>query len=112
MYYTGTGLNGGENGYFEVDGVVVYHVNASLYREDLGTGEYSYYIYNTNTDVSSEYGTEDNLIEFVKSSNDTYVYLEGYTLPSVTDDLGEKLGYTFTVTSLDGEEAVITFTAV
>ena len=112
MYYTGTGLNGGENGYFEVDGVVVYHINASLYREDFGTGEYSYYIYNTNTDVSSEYGTEDNLIEFVKSSNDTYVYLEGYTLPSVTDDLGEKLGYTFTVISIDGDEVVITFTAL
>ena len=109
VYYTNNALNGGEYGYFINDGIVVYHVNAPLYVQSF-YGEDYYYIYNTNTDASDDYGTEDNLIEFVKSSNDTYVYLEGYTMPTVTDDFGNVLGYTFTVVSIDGDEAVITFT--
>ena len=70
-----------------------------------------YDVYNTNTNASGEYGTEDNLIEYVESSNGDYIYEVGEKLPTVTDDNSEKLGYTFTVISLDGEYATLFFTA-
>jgi len=110
-YYKNTGLNSGDAGYFSRDGVVVYHVNASLYKETY-EGETYYDIYNTNTDPSGSYGTEDNLIEYVKSAQDTYTYIAGDTLPTQTDDLGNTLGYTFTVNSINADYATITFTAI
>ncbi len=110
-YYKTEGLNGGDAGYFLNDGIVVYHVNSSLYMEEY-EGEIYYDVYNNNTDPSDQYGTEDNLIEFVQSSNGTYTYVEGDTLPEVTDDAGEELKYTFTVVSLGEDEAVITFSAI
>ncbi len=109
MYYTGTGLNSGEGGYFSRDGIVIYHVNASLYSEEYD-GEIFYDVYNSNTDPSDEYGSEDNLIEFVKSSADTFTYVAGDRMPTVTDDLGARLGYSVRVDSLDGEYATITIT--
>ena len=111
VYYTSNGLNDNDvgGGYFSRDGIVVYHVNATLYEEEYD-GEIYYDIYNNNTDYSDEYGTKNNLIEFVLSGNDTYTYVVGDTLPSVTDDNGLALGYTFTVDNLDGEYATITFT--
>ena len=112
MYYTNNGLNEGDDyGFFVRDGVVVYHVNASLYMEEY-YGEIYYDIYNNNTDASSEYGTEDNLIEFVKSANDTFTYVEGDTLPSnVYLDNGEALMFTFVIDEITSEYATITFTA-
>ena len=110
VYYKNTGLNGGEAGYFARDGVIVYHVNASLYSE-VYDGETYYDVYNNNTDPSDQYGTEDNLIEFVKSASGTFTYVVGDTLPSVTDDQGNTLGYTFTVDSITENYATITFTA-
>jgi len=111
VYYTNNGLNSGEGaGFFSRDGIVVYHVNASLYREDY-EGEVYYDIYNNNTDASDSYGTDDNLIEFVKSGDDNYTYVEGDSLPSVIDDNGDELGYTFTVDALGSTQATLTFTA-
>ena len=112
VYYTNNGLNSGDNGYFARDGVVVYHVNASLYREEID-GETYYDVYNNNTDASDPngYGTEDNLIEFVKSGEDTFTYVVGSTFTNVTDDNGDVLGYTFTIDSLTSDSATITFTA-
>ena len=109
-YYKNTGLNAGDAGYFSRDGVVVYHVNASLYKETID-GETYYDVYNTNTDESSENGTKDNLIEYVKSAADTYTYIAGDTLPNQTDDAGDTLGYTFKVDSITADYATITFTA-
>ena len=109
MYYTGEGLNSGDGGYFSRDGVVVYHVNASLYTEEYD-GVVYYDVYNNNTDSSDQYGTENNLIEFVKSSADTYTYVAGDTLPTLTLDGGETLHYTFTVDSIEDGVATITFT--
>ena len=109
VYYTMTGLNGGDAGYFSRDGIIVYHVNSSLYREEY-EGEIYYDVFNTNTDPSDQYGTEDNLIEFVKSAEGNFTFAEGDSLPSVTDDQGGKLGYTFTVDSIDGDGATITIT--
>ena len=109
MYYTATGLNAGEGGYFTRDGVVVYHINASLCVEDY-YGETYYDVYNNNTSPSDEYGTEDDLVEFVLTSNGHYTYVAGDKLPGVTDDSGNTLGYTFTVDSLTADSATITFT--
>ena len=114
VYYTNEGLNGEingvQNGYFSRDGVAVYHVNASLYAETQD-GETYYDIYNNNTDASDEYGTEDNLIEYVKSAEDTFTYVAGDTLPqNLTDDNGNALKYTFVVDSLENGVATITFT--
>ncbi len=113
-YYSNTGLNGevngAQNGYFSREGIVVYHVNASLYVETQD-GETYYDIYNNNTDASDEYGTEDNLIEFVKSANDTFTYVAGDFLPTgVKDDSGNALKYGFVVESVGNGVATITFT--
>ncbi len=109
VYYTKSGLNAGEYGYFDRNGIIVYHVNAALVSETLD-GETYYNVENNNTDSSDEYGTEDNLIEFVTHQNGTYTYVAGDTLPTVKDDNGKQLGYTFTVDSLSSDRATITFT--
>ena len=113
MYYTNNGLNAGDDfGYFSRDGVVVYHVNASLYQGEYD-GETYYDVYYNNTDPSDEngYGTAENLIEFVKSPEDTFTYVAGDSLSAnVKTDGGEKIAYTFTVDSLTADSATITFT--
>ena len=110
MYYTNTGLNDGdEMGYFSRDGIVVYHVNATLYKE-IYNGETYYDVYNNNTDISGEYGTENNLIEIVKSAEDTFTYIAGDTMPTVYLDNGEVLIYNFVVESIEDGTATITFT--
>ena len=109
MYYQHVGLNS-DGLYFEDEGVVMYHVNASLYLE-IQDGESYYDIYNTNTDASDEYGTVDNLIELCELSSGSYVYTTGSTSSSnFVDDLGNTISYTFTVNSLTSSEATITFT--
>ena len=109
IYYTNEGLNSGEGGYFSRDGIVVYHVNASLYSEEYD-GEIYYDINNNNTSPSGEYGTKDNLIEFVKSAEGNFTYIEGDSLPSVTDDQGYTLSYSFTVKSVEDGQATLVFT--
>ena len=111
VYYRNVGLNeGDEAGYFSRDGIVVYHVNASLYSE-VYDGETYYDVYNNNTDASDQYGTEDNLIEYVKSSAGNFTYVAGDSISAnTTDDQGNKIAYTFTVDSLTDTTATITFT--
>ncbi len=109
VYYTSEGLNGGDYGYFMRDGIVVYHVNASLYSEEI-EGEVYYDIYNNNTDPSDEYGTEDNLIEFVTSEEGNFTYVVGDYFGNVTDDTENPLAFSFTVDSIEGDVATITFT--
>ena len=115
VYYTMNGLNGkvGDNeyGYFARNGIIVYHVNASLYVEDY-EGETYYDVYNNNTSYTGAngYGTKDNLIEFVKSAEGNFTYIENDSLSTQTDDFGNALGYSFTVNSLTDDIATITFT--
>lgn len=111
VYYTRNALNSGDYGYFSRDGIVVYHINASLYREE-DEGEIYYDVYNNNTDISHTegYGTENNLIEFVKSADDNFTYVVGDSLPVTQDDSGNALGYTFVVDALTDDTATITFT--
>ncbi len=109
VYYTNNGLNGGGYGYFNDEGIVVYHVNASLYKQ-VSDGETYYDVYNSNTDASDQYGTEDNLIEYVTTAYGDYVYGVGDSLSAnVTTDAGEKIAYTFTVDALTADSATITF---
>jgi len=111
VYYTQTGLNGGDYGYFSREGIIVYHVNASLFCEEFD-GETYYDVYNNNTSYTgvNGFGTRNNLIEFVKSDKGNFTYIEGDSLPAQTDDLGNKLGYTFTVDSTNDGKAIVTFT--
>ena len=113
IYYTNNRLNAGETaGYFARDGIVVYHVNASLYSEEYDGVTY-YDIYNTNTHESDEYGTKNNLIEFVKSPVGNFTYIEDYGLSSsVTDDLGNSISYTFEVISFSNGKATLEFTKI
>ena len=97
--------------YFEEDGIVVYHVNASLYKE-VYEGETFYDVYYNNTDVSEEngYGTEENLIELVNNTTYGYTYGVGESLSSsVKTDAGEKIAYTFTVEALTADSATVIF---
>ena len=110
MYYTENGVNEGEEmGYFAREGIVVYHVNSTLYKE-IYEGETYYDVYYNNTDASDQYGTEHNLIEFVTSAEGTYTYIAGDTMPTTTDDNGNTLKYNFVVDSIDSTTATITFT--
>ena len=109
LYYTNNGLNVGDGtGYFDTEGILVYHINAAMYMQE---GKDLYDVYNKNTDVSHEQGTENNLIEFVPSANGSLIYGVGDTLPTVTDDYGNELIYSFTVDALTSEYATITFCA-
>ncbi len=108
VYYKSEGLNSGDGGYFSRDGIIVYHVNASLYKEEYD-GEVYYDVYNNNTDPSDSYGTEDNLIEYVLSAEEHYTYVAGESLPETHLDNGEALIYTFTVDSIDADSATLTF---
>ena len=75
-------------------------------------GETYYDIYNNNTSPSDDYGTEDNLIEYVQNGSD-YIYGVGDSLSTnVKDDSGEALGYTFVVNSVDEDSASITFSKI
>jgi hypothetical protein len=44
------------------------------------------------------------------SKNDTYTYVVGDSLPTVTNDRGRVLEYTFTVDAIEGDTATLTFT--
>ncbi len=112
MYYTNNGLNSDGYGYFERDGIVVYHVNAELYEAGEYEGTTYYDVFNNNTEYTGEdeYGTVDNLIEFVKSTKDTFTYVVGDSLSANTkDDGGKKVAYTFTVDALTKDSATLTF---
>ena len=109
VYYTNNGLNGGDYGYFDEEGIVVYHVNATLYKEVYGETTY-YDVYYNNTDASDEYGTENNLIELVKSADGNYVFEEyDSLLASEKTDDGQKIAYVLTVNRITEDSATVTF---
>jgi hypothetical protein len=110
VYYKAGDLNPKEGGCFESDGVVVYHVNSSLYPHTKG-GETVYDVYNNNASPKTSYGSVDNLIELVASEDGDYIFGTGESLPNVTDDFGEELRYTFTVRSIKDGEATLVISA-
>lgn len=108
MYYTMTGLNAGDGGYFDQNAILVYHINATLQIE-YDDQKSPYIVYNNNTSVGPN-STKNNLIEYVVSGDDDYIYTVGEALPTTTDDSGNELIYTFIVDALTEEYATITFT--
>ncbi len=109
VYYRNTGLNTGAGGYFDEEGILVYHVDASLYKE-VQDGEVYYDIYYNNSSSYGQGSSENNLIEYVKQSSRSYVYGVGDSLGTVYSNSGSALEYTFTVNALNGDTATITFT--
>ena len=111
VYYKNEGLNTGGGGYFARDGIIVYHINASLYAEEID-GEVYYDVYYNNTHPSDPNGTEENLIEYVLSAEEHYTYIAGDSLPATALDNGDALKYTFTVDSIEANSATITFSVL
>ena len=112
IYYRTIGLNSGKGGYFDEDGILIYHVNAELYYEEYLFDGY-YELVNDNA-TQSLGGSANNLIELVPVrqsmlGNSTYLFTEGKSLGTTFDDSGKRLGYTLTVISLAAGEAVISF---
>ncbi len=113
MYYTNDKLNQ-KGGYFDDEGIIMYHVNASLIQQYYyGTTYYDVYNNNTSYTTPAEYGTKNNLVEYVKYSSSQYVYKQGAKSSSATtNSYGEKIPYTFSVDSLTDSKATLTFTKV
>ena len=87
----------------------MYHVNATLYSETVD-GETYYDVKYNNTDASDEYGTENNLIELVKSADGDWVYGKNDSLSEATKtDSGKKVAYVFTVNEITAAKATVTF---
>ena len=74
-------------------------------------GKDLYDVYNKNTHVSHEYGTENNLIDYVLNADGEHVYGVGDTMPTVIDDYSNELMYNFVVDEITNEYVTITFTA-
>ena len=108
VYYKNTGLNLSNDGYFNSDGILVYHVNATLNYEQYRT-ETFYSLKNSNTPMGQEGGSPDNLIELVGGGRNKCVLQEGDINYSVFDDNGELLYFSYTVVSIEDDEATITF---
>lgn len=111
VYYTNTGLNTGEGGYFDEEGILVFHVNATLIGQDYyGDGEIYYDLKYNNAHPDSEYGTDEYLIEIVDQGGGNYVYGEGKSLSANTKmDNGTNIPYVFTVNDITEEGATVTF---
>ena len=110
MYYKPTGLNNSNKQYFDKDGIVIYHVNASLYYEE-HENETLYQLNHDND--SGEYG-KNYLIELVGINIGMlkvpyFIFTEGMVIGGMIDDNGEILDYVITVDSLGSEEATLTF---
>ena len=105
MYYKNEGLN---DSYFKNNGIVMYHINASL-RKYGDYGHIDYKIMNNNTSKYSIDGSYNNLIELV-ANNEKKLYQVGDILTEeIYDDTNTKLKYSFEIQSISEEEAKIKF---
>ena len=110
MYYKNKGLNNSMRRYFDRDGIVIYHVNASLYYEEYN--DRTLYQLNHNND-SGSYG-KNYLIELVGVGIGPlkvpyFIFTEGMVIGGMIDDTGKILDYMITVNSLGSEKATLTF---
>lgn len=105
MYYKNEGLN---DSYFKNNGIVMYHINASL-RKYGDYGHIDYKIMNNNTSKYSIDGSYNNLIELV-ANNEKKLYQVGDILTEeIYDDTNTKLKYSFEIQGISEEEAKIKF---
>ena len=110
MYYRNRGLNNSSYKYFNKDGIVIYHVNASLYYEEYESET----LYQLNNDNNSGSSGKNYLIELVGINIGIFevpyfIFTEGMTVGGMIDDSGEILDYIITVDSLGSEKATLTF---
>lgn len=113
MYYKAKGLNNSIRKYFDKDGIVIYHVNASLYYEEYEDKT----IYQLNHDNDSGSYGKNYLIELVGIKIGMlkvpyFLFTEGTVIGGMIDDTGAILDYVITVDSLGSEKATITFKKV
>lgn len=105
MYYKNEGLN---DSYFKDNGIVMYHINASL-RKYGDFGHTSYKIMNNNTSKYSVDGSYNNLVELVLNSKNK-LYQAGDILDDeIYDDNDIKLKYSFEIQNMNDEEVKIKF---
>ena len=107
MYFKNTGLNEDSN-YFSYQGVVMYHVDSSLY-EFIEKNQKYYSVRNNNT-FYGEYAKPNYLIEFVSSGSKIVYQTNTESSKNIIDNQGNKISYCFKVNSLGSTSAQLTFT--
>ena len=107
MYFKNTGLNEDSN-YFSYRGVVMYHVDSSLY-EFIEQNQKYYSVRNNNT-FYGEYAKPNYLIEFVSSGSKIVYQTNTESAKNIIDNQGNKISYYFKVNSLGSTSAQLTFT--
>lgn len=106
MYYKKNGLNADGN-YFTKEGIVMYHIDSSLYQYT--ENNQTYYVVSNNNDYGSFYSTANYLIEYIKNGSE-YVYRTGNSSKNIVTNNQENLIYSFHVDSLNNDSATLTFT--
>ena len=114
MYYRHMGLNKGYNNtkYFNSEGIVMYHVNATLKKFTWYGQSYYDVLYTNSSDDAYD------LIELVDNSQRTilnksnYIFKKGQKSPKVTMDNNKALNYQFEVDSLNDNEAILTISKI
>ena len=107
MYFKNTGLNEDSN-YFSYQGVVMYHVDSSLY-EFIEQNQKYYSVRNNNT-FYGENAKPNYLIELVSSGSKIVYQTNAESSKNIIDNQGNKISYYFKVNSLGSTSAQLTFT--
>ncbi len=107
MYFKNTGLNEDSN-YFSYRGVVMYHVDSSLY-EFIEQNQKYYSVRNNNT-FYGENAKPNYLIELVSSGSKIVYQTDTESSKNIIDNQGNKISYYFKVNSLGSTSAQLTFT--
>ena len=112
QYYSNDGLNTGSDntnfGLFSNNGLLIYHVDASI--STIQEDDNYYRLVNSNTDETEEGGSEDNLIEFVKNGQKIIYSAGDKTISNIVDNNGKKIPYIIEVVSVSDMEITIKIT--
>ena len=112
QYYSNDGLNVGSDktnfGLFSNNGLLIYHVDASI--STIQEDDNYYRLLNSNTDETEEGGSEDNLIEFVKNGQKIIYSAGDKTISNIVDNNGKKIPYIIEVVSVSDTEITIKIT--
>ena len=109
-YYSPEGLNDSSLPYFDSSGIVIYHVNASLYYEKSEDGIF----YFLNHDNAAADGKSNLLIELIGINLGVvkiphHIFTEGMVIAGLVDDSGNMLPYIITVDTVGADGATLTF---
>lgn len=111
MYFEKEGGVNSKSNYEFDQGLVMYHIDASLVKETENSTTY-YYVYNTN-DSSGDYATGYYLTELMELTTTSYSLstINKSSPSSFTDNSKNKIPYTFSINSMDSSKCNVTFTA-